>query len=60
MTFDKNLILEIEEDLKTIKSNKPYLTENQLISSACAIQDIKNIKHIDFAVIESIYKRWKA
>ena len=54
--IDKNQILEIKEDLKTIKSNRPYLNENQLIAMACAMQDIKSNKLIDFAVVESIYR----
>jgi len=54
--MDKDLILEIKKDLKTIKFNRPYINQNQLIAIACVMQDVKNNKHIDFALIESIYK----
>ena len=54
--MDKDLILEIKKDLKTIKFNRPYINQNQLIATACAMQDIKRDKHITFKEVESIYK----
>ena len=56
--MDKDLTLEIKKDLKTLKFNRPYLTNNQLIATACAMQDIKRNKHITFKDVESIYKEY--
>tara|TARA_R110000782_G_scaffold96598_1_gene181121 strand:- start:27 stop:218 length:192 start_codon:yes stop_codon:yes gene_type:complete len=57
MIISKDLMLEIKKDLKTIKSNRPYITENQLIATACAMQDVKSNKLINFAVVETIYNK---
>lgn len=54
--MDKDLKLEIKKDLKALKSNRPYLTYNQLISTACHLQHIKRNNHITFENVESIYK----
>ena len=54
--MNKNIRLEIKKDLKTLKFNRPYLTNNQLIATVCAMQDIKRNKHINFKDVESIYK----
>ena len=50
--MNKNIRLEIKKDLKTLKFNRPYLTNNQLIATVCAMQDIKRNKHINFKDVE--------
>jgi hypothetical protein len=48
---------QIKQNLKTLKLNKPYLTENQLIATACVLQDLQTGKHTDFQTVKSIYDK---
>ncbi len=50
---------EIRKNLKTIKSNRPHITENQLIATVCVMHDITSKENIDFAIVESIYNETK-
>jgi hypothetical protein len=59
MSMSKDLILEIKENLKIVKSNRPDLTENQVVASVCVMHDITSEEHIDFAIVESIYNETK-
>jgi len=59
MGMSKDLILEIKENLKTVKSNRPDLTENQLVATVCVMHDIASKEHIDFAVVQRIYNETK-
>ena len=55
MNLSKDFIKEINKNLKTVKSNRPYLTDNQLVATVCVMYDIANKQNIDFAIVESIY-----
>jgi uncharacterized protein YbaP (TraB family) len=55
MIMTKELVKEIQEDLKRMKRKKFWITENQLIATACAVQDQKGDGFIDFKTVESIY-----
>tara|TARA_B110000211_G_scaffold202759_1_gene235143 strand:+ start:45 stop:239 length:195 start_codon:yes stop_codon:yes gene_type:complete len=59
--MSKDLILEIKENLKIVKSNRPDLTEDQLVASVCVMHDISSSSPviIDFAIVESIYNETK-
>lgn len=55
MIMTEKLVNEIKDDLRSIKLKWFWISDNELIATACAIQDSKGDGFIDFKTVESIY-----
>ena len=52
----KDVIFDVQSDIETVSSNKPYLTKNQMIATVCAIRELReDAQKVDYDFVKQVH-----